>query len=209
MNSFVGSSYIWMVGSSLIEKAHTHVKRRPMGVNLSLSDRYGVNVLWAGSSGLHFKFVINLCQALKNCYFSMGLPTPLYLVIHAGGNDIGRTPTGSLRKYICAVLTYLKVLLPGTVIVWSCILPRLKWRHSDNTVAMEDARARINRGVIRSVVSEGGRAIKHPDFQDKHPALFSDNTHLSFIGNDIFLNSFQGAFETFLNYPNVKVYPVE
>ena len=58
-------------------------------------------------------------------------------------------------------------------------------------------------------VSEGGRAIKHPDFQDKNPPLFSDNTHLSFIGNDIFLNSFQGAFETFLNYPNVKVYPVE
>ena len=92
-----------------------------------------------------------------------------------------------------------------------------KWKNTifseatHNTVAMEDARARINRGVIRSVVSEGGggRAIKHPDFQDNHPALFSDNTHLSFIGNDIFLNSFQGAFETFLNYPNVKVYPVE
>ena len=147
MNSFVGSTYIWMVGSSLIEKAHKHVKRRRMGVNLSLSDRYGVNVLWAGSSGLHFEFVINLCQALKNCYFLMELPTPLYLVIHAGGNDIGRIPTGSLRKYICAVLTYLKVFLPGTVIVWSCILPRLKWRHSDNTVAMEDARARINRGL--------------------------------------------------------------
>ena len=93
--------------------------------------------------------------------------------------------------------------------VWSCILPRLKWRYSDNAVAMEDARARINRGVIGSVVSEGGRAIKHPDFQHEHPALFSDNTHLSFIGNDIFLNSFQGALETFLNYPNVKVYPVE
>ena len=50
------------------------------------------------------------------------------------------------------------------------------------------------------MVSEGGRAIKHPDFQDKHPALFSDNTHLSFIGNDIFLNSFQGAFETYELY---------
>ena len=113
----MGSSYIWMVGSSLIEKAHNHVKQRPMGVNLSLSNRYGVNALWAGSAGVHFEFVINLCQALKNCYFSMGLPTPLFLVIHAGGNDIGKILTGSLRKYICAVLTYLNMLLPGTVIV--------------------------------------------------------------------------------------------
>ena len=178
-----------MVGSSLIEKAHKHVKRRPIWVNLSLSDRYGVNVIWAGSSGLHFEIVINLCQALKNFCFSMGLPTPLYLVIHAGGNDIGRIPTDSLRKYICAVLTYLKVLLPGTVIVWSCILPRLKWQHSDNTVAMEDARARINSvcvcvwgggyTVCGFVGGRGGagRAIKHPDFQDKHPALFTLTYH--------------------------------
>ena len=97
MNSFVGSSYIWRVGSSLIEKVHKHVKRRPMRVNLSLSNRYGVNVLWAGSLGLHFEIVINLCQALRNCYFSMGLPTPLYLVIHAGGVGGGATTSAEFR----------------------------------------------------------------------------------------------------------------
>ena len=180
-----------------------------MGVNLNLSDRYGVNVLWAGSSGLRFEFVINLCQALKNCYFSMGIPTLLYVctwLSMRGGNDIGRIPTGSLRKCISAVLTYLKVLLPGTVIVWSCILPRIKWRHSDNHGRCQGSN---KQGGYTVCGFRGGRAIKHPDFQDKHPALFSDNTHLSFIGIDIFLNSFQGAFETFLYYPNVKVYPVE
>ena len=37
--------------------------------------------------------------------------------------------------------------------------------------------------------------------------LFEDSCHLSFIGNDLFLNTFQGAFDTFINYPDVKIYP--
>ena len=86
MNSFVCSSYVRLDGRFISDRESPQdLKRRPIGVNLSLSDRYGVNVLWAESSGLHFEFVINLCQALKNCYFSMGLPTPLYLVIHGVG----------------------------------------------------------------------------------------------------------------------------
>ena len=51
--------------------------------------------------------------------------------------------------------------------------------------------------------------IIHPDFQDKNPALFCDECHLSYIGNDIFLNTFQGAFETFIRHPEIKIYPVE
>jgi hypothetical protein len=48
----------------------------------------------------------------------------------------------------------------------------------------------------------GGYVIRHPDFDDKHPALFKkDCVHLSFIANDIFLNQIQGALETFLKYP--------
>ena len=46
--------------------------------------------------------------------------------------------------------------------------------------------------------------IKYPDFDDKLPALFDpDGTHLSFIGNDIFIN----ALETFFKYPYIHVYP--
>lgn len=207
---FAGPEFIWIVGSSLIIKAHRHVKQRPMGDDLALFYRYGKKVIWVGNSGLHFDCVINLCQALRNYYvISMGLNVPNYLLVHAGGNDIGRVPTQWLRRYICSVLNYLINFFPGTSIVWSCILPRLKWRYSDDTAAMERSRTRINRAVIQFVVSHGGYAIKHPDFQDKHPALFSDDCHLSFIGNDIFLNTFQGAFETFINHPEIKIYPVE
>ena len=77
----------------------------------------------------------------------------------------------------------------------------LKWRYLDNTGAMERARARINRAVIQSVVAKGGYAIKHP----KNPALICDDCHLSYIGNDLFLNT----FETFIRHPEIKIYPVE
>ena len=154
-----------MVGLSLISRAHSHVKQRPMGQDLALLIRYGVKVIWAGSSDLQFNNVINLCQALKKCYFSMGLNAPYYLLIHAGGNDIGRVPTQSLRRYICAVLKYLADTFPGTRIVWSCILPRLRWRYSDDTAAMERARTRINRAVIQSVVSRWGTSLNTQIFK--------------------------------------------
>ena len=39
-----------------------------------------------------------------------------------------------------------------------------------------------------------------------NPGLFDDSCHLSFIGNDIFVNTFQGALFTFISYPEIKVY---
>ena len=71
---------------------------------------------------------------------------------------------------------------------------------------MEKIRTRINREIIRAIVMNGGKAIKHPDFDDKSPGLFEDSFHLSIIGRDLFLNTFQVALDTFINYPDVKVY---
>ena len=68
-------------------------------------------------------------------------------------------------------------------------------------------RNRINREIIRFLTHQGHRAIKHPDFQDMSPGLFADDgVHLSFVGNDIFLNTIQAAMETFLT-TNASVYP--
>ena len=99
-------------------------------------------------------------------------------------------------------------MLPGTSLVWSSILPRMKWRYSENIRNMEITRKRVNRGVRSYLLKIGGYVIRHPDFDDKHPALFKkDGVHLSFIANDIFLNQIQGALETFLKYPYCLVYP--
>lgn len=194
---------IWIVGSSLIKRAYTHVKRRPLGDNLGLAS-YGYNVIWIGHSGLSFTQVYGICQALSIC--SMNRP-PAYLIVHAGGNDIGGIKARDLRNFIKKTMSNLIALFPHTYIVWSSILPRLRWRYSENVAAMENIRTRTNRAIIKHMVQNGGKAIKHTDFNDKAPGLFEDSCHLSFIGNDIFLNTFQGALCTFISYPEVKIYP--
>ena len=55
----------------------------------------------------------------------------------------------------------------------------------------------------------GGKAIRYSDFHDKSPSLFHDDTHLSIIGNDIFVNTIQSAFDMFICNPNIQVFPFD
>ena len=126
------------------------------------------------------------------------------LIIHCGGNDVGLVSCGELLFHIKFTIAILSSMLPGTSLVWSIILPRMKKRYSENIRNMEITRKRVYKGVRSYLLKIGG----YSDFDDKHPALFKkDGVHLSFIANDIFLNQIQGALETFLKYPYCLVYP--
>lgn len=172
-----------------------------MGEHMSLQ-RYGVTVMWVGHSGLLSEQVVGITQALLNWQ-----PPPTYFMLHAGGNEVGQISGSVLRNQLKQIIQILQFLMPNTVLIWSCILPRLQWRYSTNTKAMENVRIRINREIVNYIKQVGGKAIRYPDFQDKAPGLFSDDCHLSFIGNDIFLNTIQGAFETFIHNPDESIYP--
>jgi hypothetical protein len=57
----------------------------------------------------------------------------LVLYLYTGGNDIGHTetPCGLLTYQIKVTLVSLFIeILPGCPIIWSSILPRIKWRLS-------------------------------------------------------------------------------
>jgi hypothetical protein len=149
---------------------------------------------------MRWNHLTSLIQGLLNVY---GFPSAV--LIHCGGNDIGHTETP------CGLLTYqIKVtfvssfieILPGCPIIWSSILPRIKWRLSTITTKMEKkTRRRINRHVRSYFLNKNCYVIEYPGFDDKLPALFDpDGTRLSFIGNDIFINAIQGALETFFKY---------
>jgi hypothetical protein len=101
-------------------------------------------------------------------------------------------------------------MLPGSMIVYSNILPRRTWRYSNNTDAMERTRKRLNRGLRTYLLQNNSYAIAHYDFDDSYSALYDDDgVHLSFIGKDIFINTIQEALFQFLRYPNCNVYPME
>ena len=179
-----------MVGSSIIQRAGEHSKIRPTGTFLGLQ-QLGCQIVWVGMPGMRWENVVPLIHSLINY---RGIP--FAVIIHCGGNDIGLVPCGELLFHIKFTIAIISSMLPGTSLVWSSILPRMKWRYSENIKNME---------ITRKI---GGYVIRHPNFDDKHPALFKkDGVHLSFIANDIFLNQIQGALETFFKCPHCLVYP--
>ena len=68
-------------------------------------------------------------------------------------------------------------------------------------------RKRINRELVLFMKINGGKALQHPDFNDKSPSLFHDDTHLSFTGNAIFVITIQSAFDMFICSPKIQVFP--
>ena len=197
---------IWIVGSSLIRNASQHIRRRPVGQDLGLQ-RYGYLVSWAEYGSLILDEVIGVTKTLLQIEYA-----PNYFVLHAAGNDVWRISCLDLCNKLIGpegIIDQLRILMPYTTIVWSCILPRLQWRYSRYAKAMENVRIRVNRELIRFMKITGGKAIRYPDFHDKSPSLFSDGTHLSFIGNDIFVNTIQSAFEMFIRNPTIRVFPFD
>ena len=148
--------------------------------------------------------IVSLVHAMIN-----GLGLPRALVLHCGGNDIGLFSIRELIKHMKFALYVVCNMLPGCSIIFSCILPRKTWRYSNNAKAMEHARKRVNRSLIRYLMNNGCYVIRHLDLDDGHKALYDvDGTHLSFLGNDIFINAIQGGLEQFLMYPYNRLYPM-
>ena len=111
---------------------------------------------------------------------------------------MGNVKVGYLRNRIKNCINTLSQKIPQTKIVWSQILPRLKWRYSDNMKAMEAARVRINSTIATFVIKNGGHYIKYPDILPSELFIQPDGVHLSDLGNNIFLNTLQGALESFV-----------
>lgn len=181
-----------MVGSSIIKHAFSAARNSPGGVDLSLS-RLGVSVWWQGYSGLGLHGLLK-----KIAYLTKFAAAPHFIIIHCGGNDIGKIPLWELRTFLQEVFSGLVKLLPQARIIWSQILPRKTWRYSVDNVAMRKCRVRINSAAAKLVLHYEGAYFRHPDITDS-PSLFAnDGVHLSVIGNNIFLNTIQAGLEHLL-----------
>ena len=69
---------------------------------------------------------------------------PDFLVVHYGVNSNGAVKLRELRCQIKDSLGQLMALLPTTKLICSQILPRISWRYSQNSRALNRAAARIN-----------------------------------------------------------------
>ena len=189
---FLGTSRIWIVGSSIIKRAATCAFTRPGGLNLNLHD---TSIWWQGYSGMKLQDLVPKLRSLLRYE-----DPPTYLIIHCGANNVGQTPIERLVQILINTLLEICALFPASSIVWSSSLPRFSWRFSSNVKAMNQARARMDREAIRFLSVRGGHHIKHTQFNVKPPHLYhGDGVHLSQLGNDLLLNNYQGAIQYFMD----------
>jgi lysophospholipase L1-like esterase len=123
---------------------------------------------------------------------------PGYIVFHVGGNDLEYVKVGFLRNRIKNIIRKIRALLPNTRIIWLEIPPRNQWGYSQNHDAMNRARKRINSSIGAFVLQLGGYYIQYPDIALDVQFLKRDVVHLTDLGNEIFLNTLQGALESFV-----------
>jgi len=177
------------VGSSIVRDAFLVARQRPDGVDLSLQ-RLGVRIFWQGRGGvklLNLKRHIKLLMTLEDI--------PPYIVIHIGGNDIGETRLGFLVYRLKRFMSWLSSVMPHTQLIWSQVLPRENWRFSENKVAMEKTRKRLNSSFGKYMRKNGGGYVRYPDIQSSSKFIKQDGVHLTSLGNEIYLNNLQHGLE--------------
>ncbi|CAG2231890.1 unnamed protein product [Mytilus edulis] len=200
--TFLGVKTIWLIGSSIVYWANKEASSRPGGLHLGLQNT-GAHMVWIGQRGMKWGDLNRVFeQRLLN------RPLPSFLVIQLGSNDLGISTSEKLFSDIECDLLRLHALYPALKIIWSDILMRRYWHNANCGQAIERARKRVNLRVKNLVLSIGGCAIRHSNIRAKESNLFRyDGTHLSKIGNDIYLNNLQGALEQFMRSGGPAVFP--
>lgn len=192
---------VWIVGSSIVKHAFVQARGRPGGIHLGLQ-RVGVSVWWQFKGGMIWRELNKVINTMM--YYESA---PSYIILHLGGNDIGKTKVGVLRNEMKNTVLNINNQMPHTGIIWSQILPRIQWRHSSNNQAMNDCRSRINNALAAQIMGLGGCYLKYPDILPNFTFIQEkDGVHLTELGNDIFLNTVQGALELFIT-SSERIFP--
>ncbi|XP_077148132.1 uncharacterized protein LOC143808854 [Ranitomeya variabilis] len=179
---------VWVVGDSYVHWAEKRAKLRPGGTNLYIP---GIKVNWRGIRGLRwnqvFKEMVGIARMAER---------PVILVLHAGGNDLGKQKVAELYKWVTTDMERFSWLFRNMIMVWSEITPRAEWRGARDKRAIERTRVKFNARIGKYVRGRGGIVIHHQYLQKKNtPQLRPDGVHLTDIGLDIFLSGLQDGVE--------------
>ena len=164
------------------------------------------NLVWRGAPGAQ---LMTLPQRLEDMASRLGeRRRPTSIVIHLGGNDLGGATLLQLRGALQEAVGAAQRLFPGCTLVWSDILPRVRYSAAGSQAKIEGTRKRLNRQA-RGVFSRcGGHVLTHPGFSWEKAELFrGDGVHLSDLGNQRFLDTFREGLTLFSLYPSLFRYP--
>ena len=163
---------VWILGDSLVlwgEKYATRLGCPHLGLNRTLR--------WWGKRGL------NLASFQE------------FL------DEIGNLPKKELCQIIgrCLSLRSVKAALPNTFLIWSDIIPRVRYHNAPlrDQSKIDKTRRSVNK-YARSLESRlGGSGLRHFDIQHTRLTLFrEDGTHLTDAGNSVLIIGFREALSS-------------
>lgn len=188
---FIGrKSYIWIIGHSFVYWAHKRAGQRCYTSNLSLPHA-SFKVLWKGIRGLQWNNLFCHLSALSQRW-----PSPNILIIHLGGNDVGKQSTLDLIFMMKQDLHRIHLSFPGTRVLFSEMVPRLVWLSSPETKPLEKIRRRVNHSIAKFMPFLDSFSFRHVDLEGGFSGLYrQDGVHLSDVGLDIFNLDLQNMIE--------------
>ncbi|KAM3936660.1 uncharacterized protein RB166_016958 [Leptodactylus fuscus] len=179
---------VLLLGHSYIFWAAQQAEVRPGGSNLGF---HHIQVIWRGVRGLRWSQVLP-----ETVEFSRSNVGPVVIVIHAGGNDLCFVRVPELLAVMHSDLERIPGFFPEVVLVWSEIVPRLRWNGSRDPESAQRCHRSVNVRMSRFVRSRGGVVIRHRQLDgDNSRLLRPDGVHLNDIGQDIFLSGLQDGIE--------------
>lgn len=182
---------MWICGHSLVFWAEKRTTSPEIGMQLGM-DPNSVRIWWKGVQGMTWQQLLPQLLQLKDNW-----PRPDVIILHLGGNDIGKTATEAFLAAVKEDLISVKSIFPECLLVWSEILPRRSWRHSNDSVAVDIMRKAINESICGIMTELGGSSLSHDNIK---PGLDTglyrpDGVHLSGKGIDTFNLNMQDFLE--------------
>ncbi|KAM3917710.1 uncharacterized protein RB166_016655 [Leptodactylus fuscus] len=179
-----GSPIVCILGHSYISMASKKAELRPGGRSLGFQQ---IQVVWKGVEGLRWSQVLPEVVRLSRC-----ITSPVILVLHVGGNDLGYVRMSDLMSLIRSDLERIPSFFREAVVVWSEIVSRVNWQGARDHKAMERARRTVNARLSRFVRSKGGVVVRHRELEgDNSQLMKSDGVNLNDAGMEIFLSGLQ------------------
>ncbi|XP_069840730.1 nuclear factor 7, ovary-like isoform X1 [Dendropsophus ebraccatus] len=196
MKSFIQpcEKLVWIVGHSYVNWAARLAAKHSDGLLLGLP-KEKCTVKWFGREDLQWKQLHRFINEIAE-----GSAPPDVIVVHAGGNDLGRLKSLQLITDIWVELGIWLARWPEVVVMWSCIVPRRRWRYAESMQAIERCRKKVNKAAGDFVLARGGAVIKYDNLIDyRCEEHFHTDESLSNIGLDIFNNALQEALKKWWN----------
>ncbi|KAK1791462.1 hypothetical protein P4O66_013480, partial [Electrophorus voltai] len=182
---------VWICGHSLVFWAEKRATSPEIGMQLGM-DPNSVRIWWKGVQGMTWQQLLPQLLQLKDNW-----PKPDVILMHLGGNDIGKITVGAFLAAVKKDLISMKSIFPQCLLVWSDILPRRSWRHSDDSKAVDNTRKAMNNSIHSIITELGGSSLTHENIM---PGLDTglyrpDGVHLSGKGIDTFNLNMQDFLE--------------